>query len=51
MRVPVDWLRDDVDVPAGVRGADIAADLVRVGLEEEALHGAEVTGPSWSAAF
>lgn len=45
MRVPVDWLRDDVDVPAGVRGADIAADLVRVGLEEEALHGAEVTGP------
>ena len=33
MRVPVDWLRDD-DVPAGVRSADIAADLVRVGLEE-----------------
>ena len=25
MRVPVDWLRDDVDVPAGVRGAEPVA--------------------------
>ncbi len=45
MRVPVDWLRDYVAVPAGARGVDIAASLVRVGLEEEGLHGADITGP------
>ncbi len=45
MRVPVDWLREYVAVPAGARGADIAADLVRVGLEEEAIHGGGLTGP------
>ena len=45
MRVPVDWLREYVAVPATARGLDIAADLVRVGLEEEGLHGGEITGP------
>ena len=45
MRVPVDWLRDYVAVPPGEAGAAIAADLVRVGLEEEGLHGGDVTGP------
>ncbi|MGL4174748.1 MAG: phenylalanine--tRNA ligase subunit beta [Dermatophilaceae bacterium] len=45
MRVPVDWLREYVAVPAGATGAAIAADLVRVGLEEEALHTGGVTGP------
>ena len=45
MRVPVEWLREYVEVPAGARGADIAAALVRVGLEEEGLHGADLTGP------
>jgi phenylalanyl-tRNA synthetase beta chain len=45
MRVPVDWLREYVTVPAEATGADIAASLVRVGLEEEGLHGAGVTGP------
>ncbi|WP_153395287.1 phenylalanine--tRNA ligase subunit beta [Ornithinicoccus halotolerans] len=45
MRVPVDWLGDYVELPAGVTGARIAADLVRVGLEEEGLHGGDVTGP------
>ncbi len=45
MRVPIDWLRDHVAVPADARGVDIAADLVRVGLEEEALHGGDITGP------
>ncbi|MEO7069996.1 MAG: phenylalanine--tRNA ligase subunit beta [Nostocoides sp.] len=45
MRVPVDWLRDHVAVPAGVHGVDIAASLVRVGLEEEGLHGGDLTGP------
>lgn len=45
MRVPVDWLRDHVAVPQDARGVDIAADLVKVGLEEEGLHGGDVTGP------
>ena len=45
MRVPVDWLGDYVELPDGVSGAQIAADLVAVGLEEEGLHGGDVTGP------
>ncbi len=45
MRVPVDWLREYVAVPQQASGADIAASLVRVGLEEEGLHGGGVTGP------
>jgi phenylalanyl-tRNA synthetase beta chain len=45
MRVPVEWLGDYVALPEDVTGTQIAADLVRVGLEEEGLHGSEVTGP------
>ncbi|HET9658579.1 MAG TPA: phenylalanine--tRNA ligase subunit beta, partial [Kineosporiaceae bacterium] len=45
MRVPLPWLREYVAVPANATGEDVAADLVRVGLEEEAIHGGEVTGP------
>ncbi len=45
MRAPVSWLAELVDVPSGARGADIAADLVKVGLEEEGLYGGEITGP------
>lgn len=45
MRVPVDWLREYVAVPQDATGEQIAADLVRVGLEEEGLHTGGVTGP------
>ncbi len=45
MRVPLEWLGELVDLPNGATGAQVAADLVRVGLEEECLHGGEVTGP------
>ncbi len=45
MRAPVSWLRELVDVDPGKTGADIAADLVRVGLEEEGLHGGDIVGP------
>ena len=45
MRVPVDWLREYVEVPQDATGEQIAADLVRVGLEEEGLHTGGVTGP------
>jgi phenylalanyl-tRNA synthetase beta chain len=45
MRAPLSWLGEYVELPAGVTGAQVAADLVRVGLEEEGLHGGDVTGP------
>ncbi|MBE7371227.1 phenylalanine--tRNA ligase subunit beta [Dermacoccus barathri] len=45
MRVPIEWLREHVDVPAGATGLQVAADLVKIGLEEEAIHGGGITGP------
>jgi phenylalanyl-tRNA synthetase beta chain len=40
-----DWLADHVELPAGLTAEQLAADLVKVGLEEEAIHPAAVTGP------
>jgi hypothetical protein len=37
MRMPLSWLAELTDLPAGARGADVAAGLVSVGLEEEDL--------------
>jgi len=45
MRVPMSWLAELVHVPAGTTAEQVAADLVRVGLEEEGIHGGEITGP------
>ena len=45
MRVPMSWLAEHVDVPAGTTAEQVAADLVRVGLEEEGISGGDVTGP------
>ncbi|MBC9956995.1 phenylalanine--tRNA ligase subunit beta [Yimella sp. cx-51] len=45
MRVPIDWLREYVAVPTDARGVDVAAALVKVGLEEEGIHGGDITGP------
>jgi phenylalanyl-tRNA synthetase beta chain len=45
MRAPLPWLREYVALPAGTTAEQVAADLVRVGLEEEAVHGGDVTGP------
>ena len=45
MRVPLGWLGEYVELPDGVTGEQVAADLVRVGLEEEALHGSDLRGP------
>ena len=45
MHAPVSWLRELADVPADATGEDIAAALVRVGLEEEGLHGGDLSGP------
>ncbi|WP_125775342.1 phenylalanine--tRNA ligase subunit beta [Antribacter gilvus] len=40
-----EWLADHVELPADLTAEQLAADLVRVGLEEEAIHGAAVIGP------
>ncbi|WP_198950602.1 phenylalanine--tRNA ligase subunit beta [Kineosporia sp. A_224] len=45
MRVPLPWLAEYAALPAGATGEQVAADLVRVGLEEEGIHGGGVTGP------
>ncbi len=49
MRIPLSWLREHVDVPtSGDARTDadaLHAALVKVGLEEEDVHGAALTGP------
>src|SRR3982751_4151238 len=46
MRVPIGWLAEHVDVPAGTTVEDLDAAFVRLGLEVEEVHRpAEVTGP------
>ncbi|MGV8965494.1 MAG: phenylalanine--tRNA ligase subunit beta [Cellulomonas sp.] len=49
-RVPMPWLAEWVDLPEGATTTEagamqVAADLARVGLEDEELHGSSVTGP------
>jgi phenylalanyl-tRNA synthetase beta chain len=44
VRVPLTWLAESVDL-AGASAEEVAAALVRVGLEEEGIHGSDVTGP------
>ena len=43
--VPLSWLADHVDVAEGTDARALAAALVKVGLEEEEIHPARVTGP------
>jgi len=47
MRVPMSWLADYVDLPAGVTARQLEAALIRAGLEVEAVDeiGADLTGP------
>jgi phenylalanyl-tRNA synthetase beta chain len=45
MRAPVSWLREYVEGVPAASGREVAAALVRVGLEEEGLHGGDITGP------
>jgi len=45
MRVPLSWLREYVDVPAGATPEDVLAALVSVGFEEEDVHRFELSGP------
>lgn len=43
--IDMGWLREHVSVPENETYAQLAADLVKVGLEEEAVHEGDVTGP------
>ncbi len=45
MRVPVSWLREFVDAPSTLTPDELHAALVRVGLEEEAVHTFGLEGP------
>ncbi len=38
MRIPLSWLRESAQVPAGATAEDVMAELVKVGLEEEEVH-------------
>src|SRR5690554_3279801 len=44
-RIPMAWLADHVELPVSLTADQLAADLVRVGIEDEEIHGAAVTGP------
>lgn len=50
-RIPIDWLGTHVELPPDLTAAQLAADLVKVGLEEEAIHAPDVTGPSSSEKY
>ena len=43
--VPTQWLAEHVEIPEGLTAQELAAALVKVGLEEETIHSGEVTGP------
>jgi phenylalanyl-tRNA synthetase beta chain len=45
MLAPLSWLREYVEGVPVSTGRQVAAALVRVGLEEEGLHGGDLTGP------
>ncbi|MEN5075764.1 phenylalanine--tRNA ligase subunit beta [Isoptericola cucumis] len=44
-RIVTDWLGEHVELPADLTAEQLAAALVKVGLEEEEVHPAAVTGP------
>lgn len=47
MRAPLSWLREYVELPAGVTGRALAAELIAAGLEVETVEqaGADLSGP------
>ncbi|MFM1966483.1 MAG: Phenylalanyl-tRNA synthetase beta chain [Actinomycetota bacterium] len=47
MRVPMEWLREMVDLPEGIDGRAVAERLIAAGLEVESVEtaGGDVTGP------
>lgn len=45
MRIPLDWLAELVELPHGATAESVMDELVKVGFEEEAVHGSELVGP------
>lgn len=45
MRIPIGWLREWADLPADSTPEALHAALVRVGFEEETVHGGDISGP------
>jgi phenylalanyl-tRNA synthetase beta chain len=45
MRIPLSWLREYVEVADEATPQDVLDAFVRVGLEDEAIHGGELSGP------
>ncbi len=45
MRAPLSWLREHTDLPADATPHQVLDVLWRVGLEEEGVHGGDLTGP------
>src|SRR4051794_9147623 len=47
MKAPVSWIREYVDLPAGVSTEDLAHRLTALGLKLESIHraGSDITGP------
>ena len=46
MKAPLSWLREyAAGLPEDATAQQVAADLVRVGLEEEGIAGGNITGP------
>jgi phenylalanyl-tRNA synthetase beta chain len=45
MRAPLSFLREHAGLDTSTSPAQVLASLVRVGLEEEAVHGGDITGP------
>lgn len=43
--IPTSWLGDHVELPDNLSAADLAAALVKVGLEEEEIHRPDISGP------
>ena len=45
MKIPISWLREYADLPADTTPEALHAALVRVGFEEETVHGGDLSGP------
>lgn len=45
MRVPLSWLAEYSELTDGMTPEEVQAELVKVGFEEEDIHGGEISGP------
>ncbi|MBH0131605.1 phenylalanine--tRNA ligase subunit beta [Salinibacterium sp. NK8237] len=45
MKIPMSWLREFVEIPTDITHEQVHAALVKVGFEEEDVHGFDISGP------